>query len=90
MAEEQGLQVKLLLQDREKRASGEVGCVGHKSHPWDNNPTEEQRAKSKSGLQAAFPLLTLQPTPFQLIPGEQPLVVLGCGPASSLTVEAMQ
>lgn len=92
--------VKLLLQDREKPTSGEAGCVGHKGHPGDNDPTEEQRAESKFGLPAAFPprlpshrSRAARPPPAG--PGQQPRPVLGgwflgCRPASSLPAEAMQ
>ena len=61
--------------------------MGHKGHPGDKDPTEEQRAKSKPGLPAASPLLTLQPAPLQLVPGEQPRGVLGCGPCNESAIK---
>lgn len=67
--------VKLLLQDREKPTSGEAGCVGHKGHPGDNDPTEEQRAESKFGLPAAFPPRLpshVQPALLQLVQDSSP------------------
>ena len=87
MAQEQRLQVQLLLQDREKTVRGGVGSVGHKGHSWGNNPTECQW---QVGAPSCLPTPHSAAYQFQLVPGEHPLVSPRCGPPLSLMVETMQ